>query len=242
MFNAETTRLHIVRWIRNWFEKNGPNSCAIVGISGGKDSTIVAGLCIEALGKNRVIGVRMPCFQQHDSDVAIKVCEHFDITHIEYNIGSVFNEMHEMISVKIGTNDQMTTNMPARIRMTTLYAVATVFDGRVANTSNLSEDWVGYATKFGDAAGDFAPIAKLTVSEVKEIGRVMDIPNEFIDKVPEDGLSGKTDEDNLGFTYEVLDRYIRTGEIDDKEIEAKICRLHIANQHKLEVIPAFEGV
>ncbi|MBR1382430.1 MAG: NAD(+) synthase, partial [Ruminococcus sp.] len=136
---------------------------------------------------------------------------------------------------------QSRTNLPARIRMSTLYAVSQSHNGRVANTCNLSEDWVGYSTRYGDAAGDFSPCSHITVQEMKEIGRLIGLPDVLVDKPPIDGLSGLTDEDNLGFTYAELDRYIRTGEIEDQEKKARIDRLHKLNLFKLEMMPSFDS-
>ena len=124
--------------------------------------------------------------------------------------------------------------------MSTLYAVAQSHNGRVANTCNLSEDWVGYSTRYGDAAGDFSPCSHLTVQEMKAVGRLIGLPDVLVDKPPIDGLSGLTDEDNLGFTYAELDRYIRTGEIDDQEKKARIDRLHKLNLFKLQLMPSFD--
>lgn len=119
--------------------------------------------------------------------------------------------MLNAIPTEITVTEQTKTNLPPRIRMATLYAVSQSMNGRVANTCNLSEDWVGYSTRYGDSVGDFSPLSRLTVTEVKAIGRVLKLPDEFVDKVPIDGLCGKTDEENLGFTYELLDKYIREG-------------------------------
>ena len=124
--------------------------------------------------------------------------------------------------------------------MATLYAVSQSVNGRVANTCNLSEDWVGYSTKFGDAAGDFSPLSRLTVSEVKAIGRELGLPAELVDKTPSDGLCGKTDEMNLGFSYDVLDKYIRTGVIEDEAVKVKIDSMHMKNLFKLQPMPCFE--
>ena len=135
---------------------------------------------------------------------------------------------------------QSKTNLPPRIRMATLYVVAQSHNGRVANTCNLSEDWVGYSTRYGDAAGDFSPCSHLTVQEVKAIGRELGLPPVLVDKVPIDGLCGKTDEENLGFLYAELDRYIRTGEIDDQAKKERIDRLHRMNRFKLELMPSFQ--
>ena len=123
--------------------------------------------------------------------------------------------------------------------MSALYAVSQTVNGRVANTCNLSEDWVGYATKYGDGAGDFSPLSKLTVQEVKAVGRALGLPSMFVDKTPIDGLQALTDEDNLGFTYATLDKYIREGVCEDAETKAKIDRMHQANKFKLELMPVF---
>lgn len=238
MFDAENVKNQCVQWIREFFRQNGPDCNAIVGISGGKDSSVVAALCVEALGKERVIGVLMPCGQQHDIDMAQLLVNHLGIKHYTINIQGAVEAMKAAMPFDLST--QSRTNLPPRIRMTTLYAVAQSHNGRVANTCNLSEDWVGYSTRYGDAAGDFSPCSHLTVQEVKAIGRVLGLPEVLVEKVPIDGLCGKTDEENLGFRYAELDRYIRTGEIDDPEKKAKIDRLHRLNQFKLELMPAFQ--
>lgn len=238
-FNAEETKNKCVAWIQEFFEKNGPGCNAVVGISGGKDSSVVAALCVEALGRDRVIGVLMPCGVQSDIDMAQKLVEHLGIKSYEINIQNAVNGlMNELKGIEVST--QAKTNLPPRIRMSTLYAVSQSVNGRVANTCNLSEDWVGYSTRYGDSVGDFSPLSKLTVTEVKEIGRLLNLPGVLVDKVPIDGLSGKTDEENLGFTYEALDRYIREGVCEDEEVRARIDRLHKMNQFKLELMPIFE--
>jgi len=238
MFNAIKIKNECVEWIRKFFAENGPDCNAVVGISGGKDSSVVAALCVEALGKDRVIGVLMPCGNQHDIDMAELLVKHLDIKHYVINVKEAVEGLKNALPFELST--QTTTNIPPRIRMATLYAVAQSFNGRVANTCNLSEDWVGYSTRYGDAAGDFSPCSHLTVAEVKEIGRVLGLPDVLVDKVPIDGLCGKTDEDNLGFKYAVLDRYIRTGEIDDPAIKDKIDSMHKRNLFKLQLMPSFE--
>ena len=210
MFDAKKVKDACVEWIRAFFEENGKGCCAVVGISGGKDSSVTAALCAEALGTERVIGVLMPNGEQSDIDMAELLVRHLGIRSYTVNIKDAVDGIKNALPFEL--SEQARTNLPPRIRMSTLYAVSQCFNGRVANTCNLSEDWVGYSTRYGDAAGDFSPMAKLTVQEVKAIGRVLGLPEELVDKVPIDGLSGKTDEDNLGFTYEELDRYIRTGE------------------------------
>lgn len=238
MFNAEKVTQDCVEWICDFFEKNGKDCNAVIGISGGKDSSVAAALCAKALGKERVIGILMPCGKQHDIDMAYKLVNHLDIKHYEINIEEAVNGMKN--SLPFEPSAQSITNIPPRIRMTTLYAVAQSHNGRVVNTCNLSEDWVGYSTRYGDAAGDFSPLAKLTVEEVKEIGRVLGLPPELVDKTPIDGLCGKTDEENLGFTYAVLDKYIRTGVIENAETKKLIDTKHKNNLFKLELMPCFE--
>ena len=238
MFDAVKIKNECVEWIKKFFAENGPDCNAVVGISGGKDSSVVAALCVEALGKDRVIGVLMPCGNQHDIDMAELLVKHLDIKHFVINVKDAVEGLKGALPFELSA--QTTTNMPPRIRMTTLYAVAQSFNGRVANTCNLSEDWVGYSTRYGDAAGDFSPCSHLTVAEVKQIGTVLGLPDVLVNKVPIDGLCGKTDEDNLGFTYAVLDRYIRTGEIDDEETKKKIDSMHKRNLFKLRLMPSFE--
>ena len=241
MFDAKKVKDEIVVWIRDFFDKNGKDCNAVVGISGGKDSSVVAALCVEALGRDRVIGVLMPNGEQNDIDMARKLVDFLDIMNFEVNIKEAVNGVLNSLPMNsYDISKQTITNLPARIRMTTLYALSQSMNGRVANTCNLSEDWVGYATRYGDAAGDFSPLSQLTVTEVKEIGRVLGLPTELVDKTPSDGLCGKTDEDNLGFTYEVLDRYIRTCEIDDEDIKNKIDTMHEKNLFKLQLMPSFK--
>ncbi len=237
MFDAKKVKEQCIDWIQNFFRQNGPDCNAIVGISGGKDSSVVAALCVAALGKERVIGVLMPCGVQQDIAMARLLVEHLEIQSYEINIQNAVEAMKAAMPFALSV--QSKTNLPPRIRMATLYAVAQSHNGRVANTCNLSEDWVGYSTRYGDAAGDFSPCSHLTVQEVKAIGRELGLPEALVDKVPIDGLCGKTDEENLGFLYAELDHYIRTGEIKDAEKKAKIDCLHKLNQFKLELMPAF---
>ncbi len=239
MFDVKKVTEQCVQWIRDFFEANGKDCNAVVGVSGGKDSSVAAALCVEALGKDRVIGVLMPCGEQHDIDAAYSLVNHLGIKHYEVNIKDAVEGVKNAIPEELTLTSQSLTNLPARIRMTTLYAVSQSVNGRVVNTCNLSEDWVGYSTRYGDAAGDFSPMCHLTVTEVKEIGRYLGLPAFLVDKTPIDGLSGKTDEDNLGFAYAVLDRYIRTGEIDDEKTKELIDRRHKANLFKLELMPQF---
>ena len=240
MFNARKVTDECVLWIREFFEQNGKDCNAVIGISGGKDSSVAAALCVEALGKDRVIGVLMPCGEQADISCSHMLVEHLGIKSFTINIKDAVEGLKNAFPDEIDFSTQAQTNLPPRIRMATVYAVSQCFNGRVVNTCNLSEDWVGYSTRYGDAAGDFSPLSNLTVQEIKEIGRFLKLPEELVDKVPIDGLCGKTDEENLGFTYEVLDRYIRTGEIDDMATKERIDRLHKMNLFKLQLMPAFK--
>ena len=238
MFDAAKVKKDCVAWIRDFFAENGPDCCAVVGISGGKDSSVVAALCVEALGRDRVIGVLMPCGEQADIDMAKLLVEHLGIRHFVVNIQDAVEGLKRSIPMELTAQSRI--NLPPRIRMSALYAVSQCFNGRVANTCNLSEDYVGYATRYGDGAGDFSPCAHLTVQEVKAVGRELGLPDVLVDKVPIDGLCGKTDEENLGFPYAELDRYIRTGEIENQAHKERIDTLHKRNLFKLRLMPAFD--
>lgn len=237
MFDAEKVKNECVNWIRDFFEQNGKGCNAVLGISGGKDSSVAAALCVEALGKDRVIGVLMPCGEQADIDASYLLVNHLNIKHFVVNIKDAVEGLKNAIPFEL--SNQSIVNIPPRIRMATVYAVAQSNNGRVVNTCNLSEDWVGYSTRYGDAAGDFSPLSHLTVQEVKAIGTCLGLPEALVEKVPIDGLCGKTDEDNLGFTYAELDRYIRTGEIENQAHKELIDKKHVMNQFKLELMPSF---
>lgn len=245
-FDAKKVKDELVNWLQDWFLKNGKDCNAVVGISGGKDSTVIAALCVATLGKDRVIGVMMPNGEQKDISDSIRVCEHLGIRNVTINIKNTVDAAKEGLikAVKEFGKDELTEqtiiNLPARIRMTTLYGVSQTMNGRVINTCNLSEDWVGYSTRYGDAAGDVSPLAKLTVEEVRLVGLELGLPYDLVYKTPSDGLCGKTDEDNLGFTYATLDKYLRTGVCEDEEIKKLIDRKHVINKFKLELMPSFE--
>ena len=240
MFDALKIKNDCVNWIREFFLENGKDCNAVVGISGGKDSSVAAALCVEALGPERVIGVLMPCGVQRDIDMAELLVSHLGIKHYIINVEDAVNGIINNMPDGMEVSAQTKINIPPRIRMATLYAVSQSNNGRVVNTCNLSEDWVGYSTRYGDAAGDFSPMSKLTVTEVKEIGKLLGLPDVLVEKTPIDGLCGKTDEENLGFTYAVLDRYIREGKIDDEQTKKIIDEKHKNNLFKLEMMPIFE--
>lgn len=240
-FDAKKVTEEVVGWIRQWFERNGKDCRAVIGISGGKDSSVAAALCVRALGKERVLGVLMPNGEQHDIDMARLLVDTLGIASVTVNIGETCQALTKAVTEQLGElTPQSKQNMPPRLRMTTLYAVAQSVNGRVANTCNLSEDWVGYSTRYGDSVGDFSPLSDLTVQEVRAVGRVLGLPSALVDKVPIDGLCGKSDEENLGFTYETLDRYIRTGVCDDAATKEKIDRRHKQNLFKLQLMEKFE--
>ncbi len=238
-FNAKQVKQELVRWLQHTFAANGNECKAVIGLSGGKDSTLVAALCVQALGKERVVGVLMPNGTQQDIEDARAVARHLAITSYEINIQPAYQGILNEVSLHLAATEQTKINLAPRLRMATLYAVAQSVNGRVVNTSNLSEAWVGYSTRYGDGAGDFAPLLHLTVTELKQIGRELDLPLYLVDKTPSDGLSGKSDEEKLGFTYAVLDEYIRTGKCKDLIAKERIDRLHAQNRFKQLPMPSF---
>ena len=231
----------LVLWIRDWFERNGRGCCAVLGMSGGKDSTVSAALCAEALGKERVIGVAMPARSQGLND-ADQICRHLGIRYMCVPIGDIIDGFSALRgSIEGGLSVQTEQNIPPRVRMTVLYAVSQSLNGRVVNTCNLSEDWIGYATRWGDSAGDFSPLGGLVVQEIKGIGHALGIPSKWVEKTPDDGLPHScSDEEKFGFTYAVLDRYIRTGQCEDPAIKEKIDSLHSRNLFKMYMPEHFE--
>ena len=240
-FDAKKATEGVVNWIKDFFKENGPGCNAVLGISGGKDSSVTAALLVKALGKDKVIGVLMPKGEQPDIDMARLLVNHLGIKSYEINIkDAVLGVEEEIKKTDLEFSTVAKTNLPPRIRMATVYAVSQCVNGRVANTCNMSEDWVGYSTRYGDSVGDFSPLSNFTVTEVKEIGRYLGLPNELVDKAPADGLCGKTDEDNLGFTYAVLDKYIREGICEDKATKDRIDMLHKKNLFKLQYMPCYK--
>ena len=259
--NALEVKGEIVEWIYNWFKENGDGCTAVVGLSGGKDSTVVAALCVEALGADRVYGVFMPNARQSaetsvpkqlealekDYEDVETLANHLgikwrmvDIADAYANILSGIGCCNFVDGSEMEITPQTRINLAPRIRMATLYAVAQSINGRVANTCNLSEDWVGYATRYGDSVGDFSPLSMLTTDEVIEIGLACGLPEKLVRKTPTDGLCGKTDEDNLGFTYRTLNEYIRWGTCKDEKIKALIDEKHEKNMFKLRPMPVFD--
>ena len=249
--NIKETKNNMINWIRDWFSKNGNDqTIAVLGISGGKDSTICAALLTEALGKERVLGVLMPNSVQSDIDDSKALVKHLGIKSVIINIGTTFNSLTNEIQEKLNENDfdselsaQYKTNTPSRLRMVTLYVVGAILGNtRICNTGNLSEAMIGYTTLYGDFAGDFALINKLTKSEVVQIGDELDLPKYLVHKAPGDGMSGKTDEDNIGFTYDELDAYIRNGIIgpNNEVIKRRIKSMEF--KRKVLNLPSFDQI
>lgn len=235
----KTLTRNVVNWTKAILEKNRQTK-VVIGISGGKDSSVVAAICAKAIGPENVIGVMMPNGEQKDIADSQSLIAHLGIKSTTVNIGNAFNDLCNAINLGVELSYDTKTNLPARLRMSTLYAVAQTVGGFVANTCNLSEDTVGYATLYGDNAGSFAPISKLTTEEVMEIGDDLGLPFELVHKVPIDGLQPKTDEDKLGFTYHEVNELIRKG-IKGPHFD-KIMDMYRKNKFKLDIvrIPYFD--
>jgi NAD+ synthase len=245
-FNAENHKKAIIKWIQDWFKQNGSDCKAVIGISGGKDSTVAAALCVEALGKENVFGVLMPCDYQEDIADSYAIVEFLGIDFMTVNIGLPVDSLLCAIAYprngKGATiSDQTRINLPPRIRMATLYAISQSINGRVCCTDNLSESYIGYSTRWGDGVGDFAPLADLTSEEVVAIGDALGLPQELVHKTPSDGLCGKTDEDSFGFSYDELNRYIRIGECRNIENTKLIEQKHLRNLFKTQPIPKYHS-
>lgn len=225
-------RTQAVEWIRHYMKSTGGRK-AVIGISGGKDSTVAAALCVEALGKENVIGVMMPNGVQSDIKDSEKIIDFLGIKGLVVNIQYAYMNLVNQINEK-NISSQAQINMPPRLRMTVLYGVAQNIGGRVVNTCNRSEDVVGYSTLWGDSVNDFSPFGLLTTEEVMGIGDALGLPYELVHKTPSDGLCGKSDEDNLGFTYAEINKIIRTGEKTEHFDE--IIERYKRNRFKLEMI------
>jgi NAD+ synthase len=229
----------VIKWIKDYFKDNADGK-VICGISGGKDSTVVAALCVKALGADRVIGVLMPNGIQYDINDSHNVCTYLGIESITINIKESYSGLIDQLrSLGKVITPEIKTNLPSRLRMSTLYTVAALYpNSRVVNTSNFSERYIGYSTKYGDGAGDFSPLGNLTVREVLMIGDDLGLPHELVHKTPSDGMSGMSDEEKIGFTYDELDEYILNDKATDA-VKEKIEKMHRANSHKLNDMPRF---
>jgi len=239
-FNIEQETKNCIGWIKNWFEnESGKSNGIAIAISGGKDSTVVAKLCAEAVGAERVFGIPMPNNVQSDIADSLRVCELTGINYSVVNIGGIYDEFLK-VSKDLGNTTEALINVPPRIRMTMIYLLSQNMGYRVVGTGNLSERYIGYCTKWGDMSCDFNPVANFTSDEVIAIGDYLGLPYELVHKTPADGLSGKSDEDRIGFSYQILNEYIRTGVCEDSGIKAKIDKMHEYAMHKINPIPAYE--
>ncbi len=240
-FNAKQQLPGLIDWMRAQMKACGGKT-AVIGISGGKDSSVTAALSVRAFGRENVVGVLMPDGVQPDIDYSNGLVEYLGIRHYTFNIhGGTSGLLDEMARVGIEASRQTKVNLPSRIRMATLYAIAQSEDnGIVLNTSNLSEDWVGYCTIYGDSAGAFSPLGMYTTEEVIALGAELGLPERLLIKPPSDGLTGKTDEDNLGFTYHVVNEYIRKGEVDPA-IKEQIDRKHKVSRFKFQTLPVYQN-
>ena len=240
-FNAKQQLPGLIAWMREQMSSIGGKT-AVVGISGGKDSSVIAALCVEAYGRENVVGVLMPDGIQPDIDYSNGLVDFLKIRNYTFNIhGGTSGILDEMARIGIEASRQTKVNLPSRIRMATLYAVAQSVDGGIViNTSNLSEDWVGYCTIYGDSAGAFSPIGMYTTEEVIALGAELGLPERFLIKPPSDGLTGLTDEDNLGFTYHAVNEYVRRG-IVDPEIKKQIDRKHAVSRFKFQTLPVYQN-
>ena len=245
-FDVEKVTKDCILWIKNWFNENGKTCNAVIGISGGKDSTIVTKLCVEALGADRVIGVMMPNGVQKDISDSIRVCKLLGIKNYTINIENSVNAiLKEMNESGIEITEQTRTNLPARIRMSTLYAVSQSNNGRVSNNCNKSEDTMGYSTRYGDAAGDFSPLSELTTVEIVAIGDYLGLPYDLVHKTPIDGLNTNadgsyvTDEQSMGVSYDDIHKYVRMRNELSQETIDYISGREKKNLFKLQLMPKF---
>ena len=236
----------LIDWIKQSMDNSG-GKIAVIGISGGKDSSVVAALCVKALGSENIVGVLMPNGVQSDIAFAEELCETLKIKHTTVNIEPMTSAFIDSLNnikddIVSDVSIQTTLNLPPRVRMTLLYAVSQSIDNsRVINTSNISEDWVGYATIYGDTVGAFSPLGMLTSDEVMQVGKYLGLDDKFTFKVPSDGLTGKTDEDIFGFTYETLNNYIREGIDPESPIKERIDNMNKYSRHKFQTIPMFDS-
>lgn len=235
MFDAKKVKNEIVEWIRNWFEENGKDCNAIVGVSGGIDSSVATALCVKALGKDRVFGIKMPCGEQPDIEYANMLIKYLGIKSYTMNIWDAVIGIDNQFPTDVEVSKQTTINLPPRIRMATLYAISQSLNGRVVNTCNMSESYVGFDTRYGDSAGDL----NLTKTEVIALAKELGLPDKLVHKTPQDGLTGVTDEQSFGFSYAELDAYIRDGIEPSEEVKAKIDSMHEKNLFKLQPMPSF---
>ena len=245
MFNAQKETEKIIKFIKYYYEKNNLKG-AILGISGGKDSAVVAGLMTMALGAENVIGVTLPCHSKDEDESDAKlISDYFGFKLINFDLTNVFDcfkdELKNLGDFDLETLKNSDINLKPRLRMATVYYLAAMYGAinngtyLVAGTSNKCELYVGYFTKGGDSVSDIAPIADLTVEEVIEIGKFIGVPTKVLFKAPSDGLSGMSDEEKLGVKYNDIAKYIEDKNSIDEETATKIKKLHLNNLHKFNI-------
>ena len=249
-FDVKKVTEGAINWIREWFDRNGKDCKAVIGVSGGKDSLVCSKLCVEALGADRVIGVMMPCGVQKDISDSIRTCEYLGIKNYIINIEDAVNAtLKQMEDAGIDISEQTRVNLPPRIRMSTLYAISQSHNGRVSNNCNLSEDICGFSTRFGDSVGDFSPLSNLTTVEIVQIGDYLGIPYDLVHKTPMDGLNVNendeyiTDEDILGVKYSDIHTYARDPHKlmeSNPEVYETIRWKEMKNAFKLKPMPAYK--
>ena len=239
-FDEKQTAEKLVKWLKDYFDNNGQPINAVVGCSGGKDSTVVLAALTKAIGPDRIYAILMPNGEQADIDDSYKICEYLGLKPHVCNIQDAYNGVVGSVSGEFEPTGQMKINLAPVLRMTTLKAISQCVNGRFTCNGNASEAYIGWFTIDGDDRGSVKPLINMTVTEVIQVGEALGLPDWMIHKTPTDGLCGQTDEDKFGFTYEVLDKYIRTGEIDDLEVKAKIDDMHKRNAFKLKPMPSFE--
>ncbi len=239
---VEKTTNKIIEFIRDYYKKNNLKG-AVIGISGGKDSAVVAGLFSKALGSENVIGIWMPCHSKNeDYQNALLVSKTFGFELKEFDLTNIYESYVTQIKDSNDVSDNelvdANINIKPRLRMSTLYYYAAMLSKNgtyiVPGTSNKCELYVGYFTKGGDNVSDISVLGDLTVDEVIEIGEYIGVPDKVIHKVPDDGLSGKTDEEKLGVKYSDIAKVINNEKVDSDTYE-KIKRLHERNKHKFNI-------
>ena len=238
-FNAKEVADKLVLWLRDYFDNNGNPLNAVVGCSGGKDSTVVLAALVKAIGANRIYAILMPNGTQADIDDSYKVCEFLGLRPYVCNIAEAYNGIAKSAGDYFNPSKQATINLAPMMRMSMLKFISQCVDGRFTCNANLSEIFLGWYTKGGDDQGSVKPLANLTVTEVIEVGKALGLPGWMVEKKPSDGLCGQTDEEKFGFSYKVLDNYIRTGECENTEVKAKIDAMHNRNAFKLQPMPEF---
>ena len=244
-FDAERETENVIKFIRDYYKDNNLGG-AIIGISGGKDSGVVAGLFTKALGSENVIGVTMPCHsKEEDRNDAKLISDYYGFKLVNFDLTDIFDTYKKQVNF-LGdfTEEELKNsdiNLKPRVRMATLYYLAALYTAvnekgyLVAGTSNKCELYVGYFTKGGDSVHDISPIADFTVDEVIKIGEVLGVPEKVLYKAPSDGLSGMTDEDKLGVTYKDIATYLENKDELDIDTQNKIKKLHDNNLHKFNI-------